>query len=207
MQRLIISMLSIDDIQTLFDQHGHEQYTGEPVTQLEHALQAALLAEQNGANDELITAALLHDIGHLIQTNNSSEFRSTEHNGKTLSPTQLGIDDVHQYAAIPFLRGLFSNRVLGAIQMHVDAKRYLCATRPDYFAKLSTDSVRSLAMQGGIFSSSEAAEFIQKEGADQAVQLRVWDDLAKTKDLSTPTLSHYLEIARRCSSSESTNAQ
>jgi phosphonate degradation associated HDIG domain protein len=177
--------LAFDDLQRLFDQRGGEQYTGEPVTQLAHALQTALLAEQEGADDPLVTAALLHDLGHLLHDH-----------GET--PTLRGVDDVHQYAAIPFLRGLFPERVLGAISGHVDAKRYLCATRPGYFDDLSDDSKRSLRLQGGIFSAEEAEDFIARPGAADAVRLRIWDDLAKVGGLPTPPLAHYLERARRC---------
>jgi phosphonate degradation associated HDIG domain protein len=177
-------MLSIDDIETLFTRRGGEQYSGEPVTQLEHALQTAALAEGEGADDELVTAALLHDLGHLLHDL-----------GET--PTLRGVDDVHQYAALPFLRRLLPDRVLGAIQLHVDAKRYLCATRPGYHAALSADSQRSLLLQGGIFDAMQAAAFAMRPGAMDAVRLRLWDDLAKAPDLPTPTLQHFLARARR----------
>ncbi len=178
-------MLSIDDIEAVFARSGHEQYSGEPVTQLEHALQTAALAEGDGADDALITACLLHDLGHLLQDL-----------GET--PTLRGVDDVHQYAALPFLRGLFSERVLGGIQLHVDAKRYLCATRPGYHEALSDDSQRSLVLQGGPFDEAQAAAFIARPGAAEAVQLRLYDDRAKTAGLATPPLAHYLARARRC---------
>ena len=178
-------MLSLDDIESVFARRGHEQYSGEPVTQLEHALQTAALAEAEGADDELVTASLLHDLGHLLQDL-----------GET--PTLRGVDDVHQYAALPFLRGLFGERVLGGIRLHVDAKRYLCATRPGYEAALSADSQRSLALQGGVFTTAQASDFIAQPGADDAVKLRLWDDLAKTAGLATPPLSHFLARARRC---------
>ena len=177
--------LSIADIETLFERRGGEQYSGEPVSQLEHALQTAQLAELAGADDELVTAALLHDLGHLL-------------NEQGESPTLRGIDDLHQYFALPFLRGVFGERVLDAIQWHVDAKRYLCATRPAYWASLSEDSKRSLELQGGIFSADEAQAFIMKPHAEEAVQLRLWDDLAKDGGRTTPPLSHYLARARRC---------
>ena len=178
-------MISIDDIERAFTIKGHEQYSGEPVTQLQHALQSAALAEAEGADDELVTAALLHDLGHLLQDL-----------GET--PTLRGVDDLHQYIAIPFLRGLFSDRVLGAVQGHVDAKRYLCATRPGYLEALSVDSQRSLVLQGGTFSAAQAAEFITKPGAGEAVRLRLWDDLAKSATAQTPPLGHFLQRARRC---------
>ena len=177
--------LSIADIESVFARRGGEQYSGEPVSQLEHALQSAQLAELAGADDELVTAALLHDLGHLL-------------NEQGESPTLRGIDDLHQYFALPFLRGLFSERVLNAIQWHVDAKRYLCATRSDYRASLSEDSKRSLELQGGVFSADQAQAFITRPHAEEAVQLRQWDDLAKEGGRTTPALSHYLARARRC---------
>ncbi len=178
-------MLSLNDIEQLFADKGGEQYTGEPVTQLEHALQSAALAEEEGADDELVTAALLHDLGHLLHDLGAT-------------PTMHGIDDVHQYRAIPFLRGLFGDGVIDAIKLHVDAKRYLCATRPDYYAQLSDDSKRSLALQGGIFSEAQAQAFIGQPGAEGAVRLRIWDDLAKAADKPTPPLAHFLARAQRC---------
>ena len=178
-------MLTLDDIETLFARRGAEQYSGEPVTQLEHALQCAALAEAEGADDDLVTAALLHDLGHLLQ-----ELGET--------PSLRGVDDVHQYAALPFLRGLFGERVLGGIQLHVDAKRYLCATRPGYHEALSEDSKRSLKLQGGTFSDEQARAFVARPGAADAVRLRIWDDLAKTAGVATPPLSHFMDRARRC---------
>ena len=178
-------MLTLDEIESLFSRRGGEQYSGEPVTQLEHALQSAALGEAEGADDELVTAALLHDIGHLIQDLGDT-------------PTLRGIDDVHQYAAIPFLRGLFGDRVLGGVRLHVDAKRYLCATRAGYFEALSEDSKRSLVLQGGVFDAAQAAAFIAQPGAADAVRVRQWDDRAKVAAASTPPLSHFMARARRC---------
>ena len=177
--------LNLSDIEHLFATKGGEQYTGEPVTQLEHALQSAMLAENEGANDALVTAALLHDLGHLLHDLGAT-------------PTLQGVDDVHQYRALPFLRGLFGDDVLDPIKLHVDAKRYLCATRAEYFAALSDDSKRSLALQGGIFSPGQADVFIRQPGAEAAVRLRIWDDLAKADGLVTPPLAHFMERARRC---------
>ena len=117
-----------------------------------------------------------------------------------------GVDDVHQYRALPFLRGLFDDEVLNAIKLHVDAKRYLCATQAAYHAELSADSKRSLLLQGGIFSAAEAATFTKQPGAQDAVRLRLWDDLAKDADMTTPPLSHFMQRARRCARSESTLA-
>ncbi len=177
--------MTVEDIARLFARRGGEQYAGEPVTQLEHALQTALLAQEDGADDELVTAALLHDLGHLLHDLGAT-------------PTLQGVDDIHQYRALPFLRGLFDDTVLDAIELHVDAKRYLCATREGYYDALSADSKRSLALQGGVFSEAQAQAFMHRAGAADAVRLRIWDDLAKSQGLKTPELEHFLARARRC---------
>ena len=179
-------MLNLTDIELLFARHGAGQYSGEPVTQLEHALQTAHLAEQSGADDALVTACLLHDLGHLLN----------DDQGET--PSLRGIDDTHQYFALPFLRGLFPDAVLDAIRLHVDAKRYLCQANAGYCAKLSADSKRSLALQGGVFSAEQAGAFLNQRGARDAVMLRQWDDLAKQAEWATPSLAHFLNRAASC---------
>ena len=173
--------LTIPDICVLFERNGDRMYSGEPVTQLAHALQTAHAAEAAGADTALITAALLHDLGHLL-------------NDQGETPTERGIDDVHQYFALPFLRPLFDDDVLEPIRLHVEAKRYLCATRPGYRDALSADSVRSLALQGGVHTPAEAHAFIALPGANAAVLLRQWDDGAKIADRATPALAHYVPI-------------
>jgi phosphonate degradation associated HDIG domain protein len=177
--------LTIAQIEDLFRRHGHVEYAGEGVSQLEHALQAAQLAEQAGASPELVTAAFLHDLGHML-------------NPQGETPTARGIDDQHQYFAVPFLRGLFPASVIEPIRLHVDAKRALCAAEPDYYERLSEDSKRSLALQGGIFTADELAAFRAKPHAEDAMQMRRWDDAAKVPGTATPTLAHYLAIAARC---------
>lgn len=182
--------LSLDDIARLFEARGDRLYSGEPVTQLEHALQSAQLAERAGAGDALITAVFLHDLGHLI-------------NDQGETPTLRGVDDKHQYVALPFLRGLFGDEVLQPIRLHVDAKRYLCVhgdgtlSGAEYWAALSEDSKRSLELQGGMFGAAEAEAFIAQPFAADAVRLRRWDDLAKVAGTVTPPMSYYLAIAAR----------
>ena len=182
-------MLRFDDIEQLFARHGGGQYSGEPVTQLEHALQTAHFAEQSEASDELVTACLLHDLGHLLN--------ETVRDGHD-TPSLHGIDDTHQYYALPFLRGLLPAAVLDAIALHVDAKRYLCFASAGYHDRLSADSKRSLLLQGGVFDANQAEAFMARSGARDAVQLRQWDDLAKQAGLRTPSLAHFLGRAARC---------
>ena len=177
--------LSLADIDGLFRKHGHIEYSGEGVTQLEHALQAAQLAENEGASDELVTAAFLHDLGHMLNLQGDT-------------PTARGIDDQHQYFAIPFLRPLFSPAVIEAIRLHVDAKRALCALEPGYHAALSEDSKRSLKLQGGIFDPEQLKAFMAKPYAADAIRVCRWDDQAKVIGAATPPIGHYLEIAARC---------
>ncbi len=174
---------SFADIEALFARLGDRAYAGEPVSQLEHALQSGLLAEQAGAGPALVTAAFLHDLGHLI-------------NDQGESPTLRGIDDRHEFVAIPRLRELFGPAVLQPIRLHVAAKRYLCVrgnrehggpiSGPQYLAALSADSRRSLQLQGGVFSEAEADAFIGQPHAADAVRLRLWDDAAKVAALPTP---------------------
>ena len=173
--------LTLPGIRSLFDRRGGRMYAGEPVTQLEHALQTAHSAELAGADAALVTAALLHDLGHLL-------------NDQGDTPTLRGVDDVHQYAALPFLRGLFDDDVLSPIKLHVDAKRYLCATRSDYYDALSVDSKRSLVLQGGVFSKAQAEAFIAQPHARHAVDVRLWDDLAKLAGAPTPPLAHFVTV-------------
>lgn len=177
---------TLQDIERLFLERGHRAYDGEPVTQLQHALQTAALAEEAGATPQLITACLLHDLGHLIAD-------------RPGTPTLRGIDDKHQYFVQPFLRGLFDNRVLDPIRLHVEAKRYLCYLDPGYAAGLSPDSRRSLALQGGSFDASQAVEFASLRGAPDAIRLRRWDDQAKCPDMQTEPLAYFLEIAESIS--------
>ncbi|KVM13863.1 phosphohydrolase [Burkholderia ubonensis] len=176
--------LTLEEIRSLYQEHGHVAYSGEPVTQLEHALQSGLLAEEAGADDALVAAAFLHDLGHLL-------------NRQGETPSARGIDDLHQYYVLPFLRPLLPDAVLEPIRLHVDAKRCLCRTDAGYFESLSPDSVRSLALQGGVFSEEEAAAFLRRPFAEDALRLRRWDDMAKVEGRATPDLDHYMEIVAR----------
>lgn len=172
--------LSTTDIIHLLETRASSQYGREAVSQLEHALQCAQLAEQAGETDATVVAALLHDLGHLIAAEKAERPDDTQQR-----------DDLHQYIAIPFLRGLLPDAVLEPIRLHVDAKRYLCGVVPTYWASLSPASKRSLELQGGAYSDLERDAFLAQPYAEEAVRLRRYDDLAKTPNATTPSLAHF----------------
>jgi phosphonate degradation associated HDIG domain protein len=180
--------LTLDDITGLFHAKGAVQYGAEAVTQQQHALQCAYLAEQAGAAPTLIAAALLHDLGHLLAPERS--------------PAAGAADDLHQFMALPFLRGVFPEAVLAPIRLHVDAKRYLCQADPAYWAGLSKASKQSLVLQGGPFSAEEAAAFMGQAFAVDAVALRRWDDSATDPQARTPGWTHYAAVLQRASCAE-----
>ena len=173
--------LTVDDIIGLLQVQGAAQYGREAVSQQQHALQCAHLAERAGAAPELVAAALLHDLGHLLATRAPA----------SASALVSRADELHQYVARPFLRGAFPQAVLEPIRMHVDAKRYLCHVDVTYWASLSPASQRSLVLQGGPFSAQEAAAFLMQPFATDAVALRRWDDGAKDPTAAPPGLAHY----------------
>jgi len=178
--------LTPEDIQSLYEQYGASLYDGESVTQLEHALQAACLAEAERAQDSLIAAALLHDLGHILEARNQERDNAFP-----------GVDHRHQLAAVPFLQPGFPESVIEPVKMHVDAKRCLCALDPDYFATLSPASVHSLSLQGGKFSQVQVEQFQQRPYAQDALRLRRWDDLAKVPQRATPDLAHFMHYVKK----------
>lgn len=175
--------LSIEDILHLLSTRGQAQYGRETVTQLDHALQCARLAEENNEPPELIVAALLHDLGHLVGERDDDGVHAKQQR-----------DDLHQFIALPFLRGVFPDAVLEPIRHHVDAKRYLCATDAGYWDMLSPASKRSLELQGGVYAAADATAFIVQPFAEQAVRLRRYDDWAKVPQRDTPELARYRSI-------------
>ncbi len=166
----------IDDILLRFDQRGHLAY-GESVTQLEHALQTAALAESERAPATLVAAALLHDFGHLLHAEEAAE---------------KGIDARHEESGAVYLRPYFQPSVIEPGRLHVAAKRYLCAVDPTYLKGLSEASVRSLALQGGPYTQDEATAFAGLPHWDEAVRLRRWDDDGKIPDLVIPPIEHFV---------------
>jgi phosphonate degradation associated HDIG domain protein len=173
------------EVLRLFQERGGSQYGGESVSQQEHALQAAMFAECAGSDAALIVAALLHDVGHLLHTLPDD------------APEQ-GVDDRHEDLAARWLATRFPAAVVEPARLHVAAKRYLCATDPDYLGQLSPPSILSLKLQGGPMSPDETRQFAAFAHCQSAVALRRWDDAAKIPDLPTPNVEHYIPHLNHC---------
>jgi len=175
-------MTIIDQIIDLLNNHGGSLYFGEEVTETEHALQAAYLAEQAGAPKEMVAGALLHDIGHLLH-------------GLGEDVADHGIDGKHEDVGHQWLEGHFPAVVLDCVRLHVDAKRYLTAVDPEYLDGLSEASKRSLELQGGPFTPDEVKAFEAREpNFEAAIQVRRWDDQAKVVGLQVPDAEHYRSV-------------
>jgi [1-hydroxy-2-(trimethylamino)ethyl]phosphonate dioxygenase len=167
-----------DDIFALFANRGSEAYFGESVSMTEHALQVAHAAQLDGAPAALVVAALLHDIGHLVDA----------------VPDDIAdwtADARHEQVGGRWLATHFAPEVYQPVRLHVPAKRYLCAVEPSYLARLSPASVRTLELQGGPMSASELAAFRSEPFFAQAVRIRRWDDEGKRPGLATPSLAEY----------------
>jgi gamma-butyrobetaine dioxygenase len=182
-----MSVISADDaVQVIagrFASQGAAEYLGEPVTQAAHMLQAAMLAEQDGADDALIAAALLHDVGHFAEAMTGLELMS-------------GTDTRHGEAGASWLAQWFGPEVTEPVRLHVAAKRYLCATEPDYLAALSPASVYTLGVQGGPMHGAELAKFEAHPYAAAAIRVRRWDDRAKDPAVEPPPFSHFEPMLR-----------
>lgn len=177
-----MSAPSIGSIIALFERWGRETYD-EEISQVDHALQTAALATAAGAGDQLIAAALLHDIGHLLDLEA----------GRTARERDLR----HEHAGAAWLRPLFPPAVTAPIALHVRAKRFLCATEPAYATGLSAGSVHSLERQGGPMSAAGTESFGRLAGSGDAVRLRRWDDAGKVDGLPVAPLSGYTDLLSR----------
>jgi phosphonate degradation associated HDIG domain protein len=169
---------SVDEVFALLERGGGEAYFGEPVTVLEHCLQAAWFVERAGGDEALIAAGVLHDLGHLMHSEGEDA-------------AVRGLDTRHEELGVVALAQHLPAAVLDPIRLHVAAKRYLCAAEPDYFAALSPSSVESLALQGGPMNEAEAAAFLALPHAREALVLRRADDAAKVRDFAVPALPSY----------------
>jgi [1-hydroxy-2-(trimethylamino)ethyl]phosphonate dioxygenase len=178
-------MTILAEIESLLTTHGRRRYGLRDVSQLQHALQAALLAEHQHEPASLIAAALLHDIGHMVHELGEN-------------PAESRIDDRHEEHGHAWLTRHFGSDVTEPVRLHVAAKRYLCAIEPHYLSKLAPDSITSLELQGGPMTDGEVATFRASPHAQAAIHLRRFDDAAKVKDLPTPPVSHFMPYVAAC---------
>jgi [1-hydroxy-2-(trimethylamino)ethyl]phosphonate dioxygenase len=177
-------MTSVAEVLGIIEERGNQAYLGEAVSIAEHMLQTAHLARASGASASLIAAALLHDFGHLVHDERED---AAEH----------GIDTRHEDIAAAWLSRLFGPAVTEPIRLHVEAKRYLCATELGYLMVLSPASRLSLQLQGGPLPPNEVVAFASNPWAQDAVRIRRWDDSGKTAGLNVPPLDHYRELLER----------
>ncbi|GAB3764254.1 HD domain-containing protein [Ramlibacter monticola] len=174
--------LTVDQIIRLYRTEGAVRDGIKNISQEQHALQCAQLAEQAGAGPQLVAAALLHDLGHLLQP---------------AARDEAAFDDLHEFRVQPFLRNVFPRAVLDPILLHVRAKRYLCALSASYWDRLSSASKRSLELQGGPLRTREIELFLREPHAMDAVALRQWDDQARSPTRRTPGWDHYRRVLQR----------
>ncbi len=174
----------VEFLEDIFERRGGEEYLGEPVTMAEHMLQGATIAEQNGQSEEIIVAALLHDIGHFTSEFGTFSMDDTE-------------DRYHEEAGAKVLEEFFPSIVTDCVRYHVAAKRYLCATKPAYYQRLSEASVHSLNLQGGPMSADEVAEFKTNPNIKEIVAVRYLDDAGKHADMKTPRFAHFSPMVQR----------
>jgi [1-hydroxy-2-(trimethylamino)ethyl]phosphonate dioxygenase len=172
------------DILAIYGGRGAAAYFGERVSMTEHGLQAAHFAQSERAAESLVVAALLHDIGHLL-----------EPLPETIEDWTL--DAHHEETGARWLAQHFDASVSEPVRLHVAAKRYLCATDRDYLLRLSPASVHTLELQGGPMSRQELVRFEREPFSQQAVRLRRWDDQGKVAGLSTPALNDYGALIER----------
>jgi [1-hydroxy-2-(trimethylamino)ethyl]phosphonate dioxygenase len=177
---------TLDEITLLFRRRGAQSYFGESVSMLEHSLQTAHAGQLAGAPAALIVAALLHDVGHLVEDvpDDILDWKA---------------DARHEEVGSGWLAARFGPEIYEPVRLHVPAKRYLCAVDRSYFARLSAASVRTLELQGGPMSAAEVATFESERFFADAVRIRRWDDQGKVAGAVTPALSAYRDLISRCS--------
>lgn len=172
-----------DQIALRFKARGDQHY-GENVSEKEHALQAAASAESVGSSPELVVACLLHDFGHLIHDL-----------GENIAAA--GVDAKHEDLGARYMADYFPPEIVEPARLHVEAKRYLCTTRPEYLATLSQASKVSLELQGGLMTAEEVAEFEANPHYEAAIQLRHHDDAAKVEGATTKSLEDYRDLVTK----------
>jgi predicted HD phosphohydrolase len=180
----------VNFIGSIFEKRGDEEYLGEPVTMGQHMLQGATMAEKSREPDEIIIGTLLHDIGHFTSEFGTFSMEDTE-------------DRYHEDAGAAVLEQFFPKIITDCCRHHVAAKRYLCATDPEYFQKLSTASIHSLNLQGGPMSEAELKDFEKNPNLKKILKVRLYDDAGKIPDMITPSFWHFAPLVQKMVDSHS----
>ena len=182
----------IDSLSDLFYRGRSMAYGRGEVSMCGHMLQTAELAAEAGAAPSLLVACLLHDVGH-FGTDYPLYFNNESH-----SHMQTASQDLHhEEAGAIMLTPFFGPDVIEPIRLHVAAKRYLCATDPDYAVQLSTTTSHTLGLQGGVLDDAKAEAFWDQPYSNDAVQLRRWDDAAMIAARSVPGIEHYMVLLEK----------
>ena len=180
----------VNFIGSIFEKRGDEEYLGEPVTMGQHMLQGATMAEKSREPDEIIIGTLLHDIGHFTSEFGTFSMEDTE-------------DRYHEDAGAAVLEQFFPKVITDCCRHHVAAKRYLCATDPEYFQKLSIASIHSLNLQGGPMSEAEINDFEKNPNLKKILKVRLYDDAGKIPDMITPSFWHFAPLVQKMVDSHS----
>lgn len=175
---------SVDKVFSLYENHGTSDYIGEPVSQLEHALQVAMMAEEEGNDAAVVLAALFHDIGHLVAL--ASDNKESMNGFGAMSHEDIGES---------FLKSLnFPTAITSLVKAHVVAKRYLVSKDEGYYNQLSEASKETLRFQGGKMNEEEMSDFEKHPDFKLFIQMRMWDDKAKLENFVAKDLSYYKQL-------------
>jgi phosphonate degradation associated HDIG domain protein len=181
---------TVAEVFALMQDSGGDQYFGEAVTKLQHAEQCAWHATQAGADEELVLAALLHDIGHLLDSHGAQRDNRPD-------AVSVGVINHDEVGRDWLLERGFSSRLAGLVGGHVDAKRYLTATNAAYMDRLSPASQETLRLQGGPMHAADAERFARDPDLRDKLRLRSWDEMAKDPDAVVPALETYRDMMLR----------
>lgn len=164
---------SVDDLLALLA--GGVGVHDEPdVDGLAHALQCGAALRASHPDDaELAVAGLVHDIADIAFPKDHAD---------------------HARRGADLVEPLLGRRVARLVGMHVDAKRYLVATDPEYRAHLSPRSLETLHLQGDRLDAAAIAALAADPDLDAILALRRADESAKDPDAHPPAFASWRPV-------------